>query len=279
MKMFVCDLDGTLLNTAHETDEKILRCLRQVHRRGCFFAAATGRNINGIRRNKGLWEAPVYLIVMNGACILDVQRNVIFRRSIRPDFVKELLLKFPEYHFEFITEDRTYVRISGSEYIKDFQQRSIWRNTWVRKTPEEFEEYLSQYVFGADVPEICDREILKINCLELDPERYRRLEDHIRQNSDKVVNAPFEPKVFELTDREVDKGKAVERLMRIVGAEREEVAVFGDGDNDIPMLKRFPHSYAMENATPKAKAAASEVIGHYRDYAVLTQIERLLSDR
>ncbi len=72
--------------------------------------------------------------------ILDVQRNMIFRQSIRPYFVKELLLKFPEYHFEFITEDRTYVRISRSEYIKDFQQRSIWRNTWVRKTPEEFEE-------------------------------------------------------------------------------------------------------------------------------------------
>lgn len=204
---------------------------------------------------------------------------MIFRQSIWPDFVKELLLKFPEYHFEFITEDRTYVRIPRSEYIQDFQQRSIWRNTWVRKTPEEFEEYLSQYVSGADVPEICDREILKINCLELDPERYRRLEDHIRQNSDKVVNASFEPKVFELTDREVDKGKTVERLMRIVGAEREEVAVFGDGDNDISMLKRFPHSYAMENAMPKAKAAASEVIGHYRDYAALTQIERLLSDR
>ena len=82
--------------------------------------------------------------------ILDVQRNMIFRQSIWPDFVKELLLKFPEYHFEFITEDRTYVRISGSEYIKDFQQRSIWRNTWVRKTPEEFEEYLKR-VTGNDV--------------------------------------------------------------------------------------------------------------------------------
>ena len=126
---------------------------------------------------------------------------MIFRQSIWPDFVKELLLKFPEYHFEFITEDRTYVRIPRSEYIQDFQQRSIWRNTWVRKTPEEFEEYLSQYVSGADVPEICDREILKINCLGLAPERYRRLEDHIRQNSDKVVNASFEPKVFAQSDK------------------------------------------------------------------------------
>lgn len=183
--------------------------------------------------------------------ILDVQRNMIFRQSIRPYFVKELLLKFPEYHFEFITEDRTYVRIPRSEYIQDFQQRSIWRNTWVRKTPEEFEEYLSQYVFDADVSEICDREILKINCLELDPERYRRLEDHIRQNSDKVVNAPFEPKVFELTDREVDKGKAVERVMCIVGAEREEVAVFGDGDNDIFMLGRFRCGWQFPEQMPR----------------------------
>lgn len=276
MKMFVCDLDGTLLNEAHETDEKILRCLEQVRRRGCSFAVATGRNKNGIQRNQGLWEAPVYLIIMNGACILDMERNVIFRQSMDPDFVKELFLKFPECHFECIVEDRTYVRISRHEYMEDFQQRSIWRNTWVRKPPEAFEKYLSQYVFDAEVSEICSREILKINCLELDPERYRRLEDHIRQNSDKAVNAPFEPNVFELTDPEAEKGRAVERLMGMVGAEREEVAVFGDGDNDVSMLSRFPHSYAMENATPKAKAAASEVIGHYRDYAVVTQIERML---
>ena len=113
------------------------------------------------------------------------------------------------------------------------------------------EEYLSQHVFDADVSEICDREILKINCLELDPERYRRLEDHIRQNSDKVVNAPFEPKVFELTDREVDKGKAVERVMCIVGAEREEVAVFGDGDNDIFMLGRFRCGWQFPEQMPR----------------------------
>ncbi len=279
MKMFVCDLDGTLLNARHETDEKILQCLDRVHRKGCYFAVATGRNINGIRRNKGLWEAPVYLIAMNGALILDIRRNVIFQQSISPCFVKELLLKFPTCHFEFITKDRTYIRISREEYVEEFQHRSIWRNVWSQKDPEEFETYLSQYVFHADAQMICDREILKINCLELDPGRYQKLEDHIRKNADMVVNAPFEPNVFEITDKVVDKGKVVEQLVQILGIGREAVVVFGDGENDIPMLERFPHSCAMENAGPKVKAAASEVIGHYRDYAVLDKIDRLLNQK
>ena len=43
------------------------------------------------------------------------------------------------------------------------------------------------------------------------------------------------------------------------GWQREELLVFGDGDNDARMLSWAAHSVALGNGTPAAKAAAGYV--------------------
>ena len=43
------------------------------------------------------------------------------------------------------------------------------------------------------------------------------------------------------------------------GWQREELLVFGDGDNDVRMLSWAAHSVALGNGTPAAKAAADYV--------------------
>jgi hydroxymethylpyrimidine pyrophosphatase-like HAD family hydrolase len=60
-----------------------------------------------------------------------------------------------------------------------------------------------------------------------------------------------------------NKGTAVSALLEYLnalpGAERigpENVIVFGDGENDIPMFKAAGMSVAMGNAMPEAKAVA-----------------------
>lgn len=54
-------------------------------------------------------------------------------------------------------------------------------------------------------------------------------------------------------------------LLRIA---EDEVAVYGDGGNDIAMLKRFRHSYATKNGSDVARAAASAIIGSCATHAV-----------
>jgi len=43
IKLFACDLDGTLLNLFHTTDDKILAAIREITDAGAHVAAATGR--------------------------------------------------------------------------------------------------------------------------------------------------------------------------------------------------------------------------------------------
>ncbi len=58
---------------------------------------------------------------------------------------------------------------------------------------------------------------------------------------------------------EAGKLRAVERIRQQLGLSVEEVAVFGDGLNDLEMIRHYPNSVAMGNAVAKVKAAAGYV--------------------
>ena len=57
---------------------------------------------------------------------------------------------------------------------------------------------------------------------------------------------------------------------------REEVAVFGDGYNDISMFELFPNSFAPVNAEQEIKDKASEIIPSNNDNGVGKKINELL---
>lgn len=64
------------------------------------------------------------------------------------------------------------------------------------------------------------------------------------------------------------KAKGVEVLVRELGIGLDEVAVFGDAENDLDVLRYVPNSAAMANATPAATEAARWHIGSSADDAV-----------
>ena len=64
----------------------------------------------------------------------------------------------------------------------------------------------------------------------------------------------------------VSKAAAVQRMKAEVGA--EQLVVFGDNRNDIPMMQVATRSVAVENAFPEVKAIANEIIPPNTTHAV-----------
>ncbi len=79
--------------------------------------------------------------------------------------------------------------------------------------------------------------------------------------------------ILEVYDEGVSKAAAVKRMAEVTGAER--IVVFGDNLNDIPMMQVADLSFAVANAQPQVKAAATEVIGRNTDDAVALTIEKI----
>ena len=64
------------------------------------------------------------------------------------------------------------------------------------------------------------------------------------------------------------KAKGADKLRELLGITREEVCIFGDAANDLPIFAEYPHSVAVANATPEVLADARYRIGACAEDAV-----------
>ena len=67
--------------------------------------------------------------------------------------------------------------------------------------------------------------------------------------------------VIDITPKGYGKGDGVRIMAETLGIGLDEVAVFGDADNDLSMLQAVPNSIAVANASEAAAAAARWHIG------------------
>ena len=75
-------------------------------------------------------------------------------------------------------------------------------------------------------------------------------------------------RLFDVLPTGWDKGCAALELARALGLTPDEVAVFGDSDNDLPMIDAVFNSVAVANANEAVTAAARWHIGAAADDAV-----------
>lgn len=274
IKLFACDLDGTLLNVRHQTDKVILRTVQAVVDAGAHFAVATGRSMM-TNQDHGFNGAPVDLLGSNGTIVRDRNGNLLKTFPIPREALEELLTAFPTIPFDCSTPEGTFVRGSLEQHNEGFKNDSPIKRIIVRGmrgARNKHDMYFDQTTADIlNLPEVC-----KVNARVPDPGLERELHAFLNDHKDVLINAPFNPMMFEISEVHANKGVGVAWLASYYGISEDECAVYGDGGNDIAMLKRFKHSYAMRNGSDDAKSAASETIGSYLFHACSHHIMRTL---
>ena len=82
-------------------------------------------------------------------------------------------------------------------------------------------------------------------------------------------------RLFDILPAGWDKGCAALELARALGLTPDEVAVFGDSDNDLPMIDAVPNSVAVANANEAVTAAARWHISAAADDAVAGALHQI----
>ena len=77
-----------------------------------------------------------------------------------------------------------------------------------------------------------------------------------------------------IMEKGMNKGMAVKLFMEHLGIGPDEVAVFGDNENDVPMFSVAKYAYAMKNALPEIQAKAAFVTRY--DHTVNGAMRQLL---
>lgn len=87
--------------------------------------------------------------------------------------------------------------------------------------------------------------------------RVRGSLDHINE----INITSSDPHNIEITANHAAKDIMLAKVAISLGIQENEIAVFGDGENDKTMLRRFCHSHAMENSHDSVKHCARYIIG------------------
>lgn len=247
-KILVLDIDGTLTNSQKEISPATKAGLKNIMERGHKVILASGRPTPGMRRYEEELELEKYggyLVSFNGARIVECGTGeIVYQRTLPLPLLPSL--------YAFAGKNGCgLVTYLGSEVISAF-------------VPDEYIE-LEARINGLPIrrverfPDFVDFEINK--CLmTAEPERAAVLEGQLRQKYGDVASIyRSEPFFIEIMPKNVDKGAALDKLLKIIGQTRENIICCGDGFNDVSMIRYAGVGVAMGNAQTVVKEAADYV--------------------
>ena len=91
IRAVVFDLDGTLLNSAHQLSENTLYAIRALQKRGIPFVIVSARSPAGVYPIQGKYGFQSPVISYSGALILDAHRNVLTEAGFSPQTAERIL--------------------------------------------------------------------------------------------------------------------------------------------------------------------------------------------
>lgn len=247
-KIVALDLDGTLVNSKHEISDANRDILIKIQEMGCKVAIATGRPFKGaVRQAEKLQLSRFggYIMCYNGGLIMDCRdKKVIFSRELPHEYIPE------------ICEGIKGLDITVNTYTAD---EIIAANSHNKYTEIEPDIVGMKLRFVDDFVKFVDFPINKC-LLTGEPETISRLEEIYREQFKGRLDV-FKSEAFflELVPVGVNKGEAISKLAEINNVDISRTISFGDGFNDVELIKTAGVGIAMANACPEVLKSADYV--------------------
>lgn len=267
IKLIVMDMDGTLLDDDHATvPRRNIDALRAASQMGVRLALASGRTwsllIGAVEQLGGL----DYAILANGAAIWDVAAGKsIYQNTIPNALALDItdVLRREGLAFEVYCDGQGYVRASDREKILTDCLSPAFAQFFDEHTV--YPETIAQALAG--------RGVEKFDVLYVPGGKRQAVGAAVEALGPVVLTQALQHNM-EFNAVGASKGAALQVLAERLGLKADEVMAFGDAANDLEMLSWAGWSFAMENGTDGAKAAARYLTGRNSDSGVAQAVEK-----
>ena len=237
VKAIFFDIDGTLVSfKTHQVPQSAVDAIVAIREKGIKVIIATGRHINSIN-NLGDLQFDAF-ITMNGSYCFS-GNDLIYRHSIPPEDIHALV------RYQHETESFPCVFVRENDLHINYVDENVEKIFRLLDFPEPPVKALSEMT-GEPVYQL-------ISFFEADQER--RIMPVIPGCESTRWNPLFTDIVPKGSSKSVGMDKILEYFSIPLGASM----AFGDGGNDIPMLRHAGTGIAMGNASDEVKLAADYV--------------------
>lgn len=271
-RLFVSDLDGTLLNSKAEISDTTARIINQGIASGMDFTISTARTPTTALKIVEKLNIKLPVMLMNGVLIYDMASGRYLQKAVLDETVVMVLLGLIKLKglscFLYALEDGQF-----RAYYDSVESTSLnyFRNERIMKYNKKFTEV-------EDLSLIAGNDI--IYCVLR--ESKERLEGLYRELSVvKGVKAEFYPDVYndtyymlEIYSEQASKKEALSYLRTT--RHYDSVICFGDNLNDKALLEASDYFYAVSNAHPEIQNMADSVIPSNDEDGVARFIEQMI---
>ena len=270
IRLIALDLDGTLLNTNKELSPRNAAALERAAAQGVEIVPTTGRFFTGMPEVIQKLPYLHYAITINGAQVYDIARDCAVART---EMSVDLALRIMEYLdrqpvvYDCYQENWGYMTRDFQLHIDDFTPDPHYREMVRRlRTPvPELKAWLKER----------NRGVQKIQLFTPDPELRKKLLKDLAEEFPEAAVTSSVPTNIEINAADAHKGRALQQLADYLGLDISQTAAFGDGLNDVTMLRQAGLGVAMANAWPEALAAADVVTASCDEDGVAQELEKL----
>lgn len=285
-KLIAIDLDGTLLNSYGEVSEENKKVIQKALQKDIEIVIASGRPLASAKSYANEIGAKNYVICGNGSILYDLnQEKIVYDQSIERQKALEIIkiCEDNSIFFNIYTDSLTVCK--SINYNISFYNNENKKVTEDKKTNIKIVDDIYKYV-----EENKNIQVLKITVCDESKVIFDRIIKKLKEvkNVDilelqhmakKYIQFGTEEKKVEyyyteITSKNVNKWRAIQRLTEILGIEEKQIMAIGDNMNDKDMIENAGMGIIMGNSAPYMKEFADNIVSDNNNNGVAEAIEK-----
>ncbi|WP_314003948.1 HAD family hydrolase [Gemella morbillorum] len=268
IKHLFSDMDGTVLNSNGQMSEFTIKTIKGSGLPFTLVSARSPQKMEEIINNLGIDGIHV---AFNGGLIFEKNNKgnkMLYSVPLEYGLAKKLVLdvrnKFKNIGISLY--DELY-------WNTDLETAGIKREYKIVKVAYKIVNFKNYF-------ENTNKTVYKVSFIEHDEEVFKKLIDYVEQNYSKeqLTIQKSLSGYLEITHANAKKSKGIEYIQQLEKLEKNELAAFGDGQNDIPMFESVGYVVVMENATEDVKKYADFITKSNNDDGVAYAIEKYIKN-
>lgn len=250
-KIIATDLDNTALNKESRLSVGNRKAFEKAIENGIEVVVATGRGLSGIPADILAVEGIKYTLTSNGACFYNIRTGEVLQQfTILPEDAKKLVEIGHRNNatYEIFVGGNAYV---SKEYYEDPVSFGMPERLYnyihnTRKPVEDIDAFISENI----------GKIENFAFVMGSMEVHRQIEADVAKECAHVFVTSADPQWVEVMSDESGKGKGLKHACEYLGIDLSESVAFGDGDNDVEMLRYAGFSVSVSNGSDLCRQSA-----------------------
>ncbi|KFC19518.1 Cof-type HAD-IIB family hydrolase [Chryseobacterium sp. FH1] len=247
IKAVFFDVDGTLFSFKTKSiPESTSNAIKSLRAKGIKVIVATGRSVNDLDHIKHI-EFDGFLTFNGGHCTT-VEGQVMFRKVIDSVDIRNLIdyAERSDVSFSLMYEDTVRISDESPKVLE------LYRHVDIPVPPLYYKE-------DVDI-----ENVLQVNVF-IDPENEETFMREVMPNS---LSSRWTPLFADVNPQGISKQGGIEYFCEYFNIDISETMAFGDGGNDISMLKCVKIGIAMGNAGDNVKEIADYITEDVDDHGI-----------